>query len=395
MEYNNIDGKRYILKELWEAFDPKLLQVIEKTKNEIFDLFNIKDTQELEINQIMSDVKHDTEAWKEITSRKPQPLLNRRVWDNVDWRAEFLKKIDPEVEKIRTDYDKPASTPYDKADIVIQKKDWTTESWSEFKKKMTEQQLKEIDKYEEDALEDIIWDLFKIDTEEWFVWEWKFDYNTLKNKNALKDLLKDWYNKTKEELWLESMEAIDLYQQLKQIDPDIVWLKEKNGKLMVEYLDESYWERREQADRPGQRELKTAPAYAYFSEEEKANFPKEVQDMINRDEWLYQGWEWWLKYSDWKNLKLWKWYYFGSRKQAEEFGPAIIELERNDWKLKEFKDTQEYQVEASKNGWKEKYNQKLKEEWYDWIKAFNKAFKSDEYNFFENPFKKDLVTTKK
>ena len=65
------------------------------------------------------------------------------------------------------------------------------------------------------------------------------------------------------------------------------------------------------------------------------------------------------------------------------------------WELKEFKDTQEYQVEASKNGWKEKYNQKLKEEWFDWIKAFNKAFKSDEYIFFENPFKKDLVTTKK
>jgi hypothetical protein len=61
MEYNNIDGKRYILKELGEAFDPKLLQIIEKTKNEVFDLFNLND-KDKGISQIMSDVKHDTEA---------------------------------------------------------------------------------------------------------------------------------------------------------------------------------------------------------------------------------------------------------------------------------------------------------------------------------------------
>ena len=169
----------------------------------------------------------------------------------------------------------------------------------------------------------------------------------------------------------------------------------EDGKLMVEYLDESYWERREQYDRPWQRELKTAPARDYLSKEEIESLPKDFQDMVTKDEWLYQGWQWWLQYSEWKNLKLGNWYYFGNYKQAKEFGPALIELEKNDWKLKEYKDTQEYQVEASMNGWKEEFNKKLKEEWYDWIKAYNRSFKTDEYNFFENPFKKNLVTNKK
>ena len=394
MEYNNIDWKRYILKELGEAFDPKLLQVIEKTKNEVFDLFNLND-KDKEISQIMSDVKHDTEAWKEITSKKPQPLLSRRVWDNVDFRTEWLKKnIDSNIDSIMLDRE-IFDSPYNKGEVMIRLKDWNDIPWSKYRERLTDEQLSKIDTYEEDIFDDIINSTFGVDTEEWFVWEWKFDYKTLKNQKDLKDLLKDWYKITKEDLWLDLMETVWLLEKLKQIDPDIVWLEEKNGKLMVKYLIEGYWERRELPDRPWQIEMKSAPAYAYFTEEQIKSFPKDIQEMINRDEWLYQGWDWWLKYSDWKNLKLWKWYYFGSRKQAEEFGPAIIELERNDWKLKEFKDTQEYQVEASKNGWKEKYNQKLKEEWFDWIKAFNKAFKSDEYNFFENPFKKDLVTTKK
>jgi hypothetical protein len=118
-------------------------------------------------------------------------------------------------------------------------------------------------------------------------------------------------------------------------------------------------------------------------------FPRELQDIINKDSWLYQWWGWWLNYSEWKNLKLGNWYYFWSKAQAKEFGPSIIRLEKWDWKFYEPEDTQVYQVEASKNGWKEAFNKKLQEEWYDGIKAYNKAFKDYEYNFFTNPFKKN------
>ena len=279
MEYNNIDWKRYILKELGEAFDPKLLQVIEKTKNEVFDLFNLSD-KDKGISQIMSDVKHDTEAWKEITSRKPQPLLSRRVWDDVDFRTEWLKKnIDSNIDSVMLDRE-IFDSPYNKGEIMIRLKDWKDIPWSKYRENLTDEQLSKIDKYQEDIFDEIINSTFGVDTEEWFVWEWKFDYKTLKNKNDLKDLLKDWYKITKEDLWLDLMETVWLMEQLKQIDPDIVWLTEKDGQLMVKYLDESYRERREQADRPWQRELKEVPAYDFFSEEEKAKFPKEVQEKI-------------------------------------------------------------------------------------------------------------------
>ena len=87
-------------------------------------------------------------------------------------------------------------------------------------------------------------------------------------------------------------------------------------------------------------------------------------------------------------MKLGEWYYFGWSKQASRFGDQINKIEKWNYKMKQFKDTQEYQVEAYKNGWKEAYNKKLKEEWYDGIQAFNKAFDDYEYNFFTDIFNK-------
>jgi hypothetical protein len=249
MQYNNIDWKRYILKELGEAFDPKLLQVMEKTKQEVFDLFNIT-WKDLEINQIMSDVKHDTKTGKEITSRKPQPLLNKRLWEELDERANWLKKIDPEVDSIVSDSTKWYSTIYDQWRIYIKMKNWDLENWNKFKEKLTEEQLAEVDTYEEQVLDDIIWDLFGMDTEEWFKGEGKFNYDTLENKTPIRELLKDSFNTTKEDLWLDFMQTVTLLDELKKFDPDIVWLEEKNWKLMVKYIVEWYSERRELPDRP-------------------------------------------------------------------------------------------------------------------------------------------------
>jgi hypothetical protein len=127
----------------------------------------------------------------------------------------------------------------------------------------------------------------------------------------------------------------------------------------------------------------------YFTEEEFNKLPEDLQRILEKDEWLYQGWDGWLQYSEWKNLKLGNWFYFGSKKQAKEFGPSIVRLEKGDRKFYEPKDTQSYQVEASQNGWKEAFNKKLQEEGYDGIKAYNEAFQDYEYNFFTNPFLKN------
>ena len=148
------------------------------------------------------------------------------------------------------------------------------------------------------------------------------------------------------------------------------------------------------------------PVYDYI---EDSNLPKDLKEYLKKQEtsyleeqnkWildkleelekdsLFQGNDWEIKYSSEWNLKLWPWYYFGWRKQAWEFGKNLTKLEKQEWwKFYEPKDTQTYQVEASKYGWKEKYNEYLKEQGYDWIKAMNKAFWDYEYNFFTNPIK--------
>lgn len=148
------------------------------------------------------------------------------------------------------------------------------------------------------------------------------------------------------------------------------------------------------------------PVYDYI---EDSNLPKDLKEYLKKQEtsyleeqnkWildrleelekdsLFQGNDGEIKYSSEWNLKLGPWYYFGWRKQAWEFGKNLTKLEKQEWwKFYEPKDTQTYQVEASKYGWKEKYNEYLKEQGYDWIKAMNKAFWDYEYNFFTNPIK--------
>ncbi len=131
----------------------------------------------------------------------------------------------------------------------------------------------------------------------------------------------------------------------------------------------------------------------YLKEQETSYLEEQDKGILDRLEELekdslFQWNDWEIKYSSEWNLKLGPWYYFGWRKQAWEFGKNVTKLEKQEgWKLYEPKDTQTYQVEASNYGWKEKYNEYLKEQGYDWIKAMNKAFWDYEYNFFIDPTK--------
>lgn len=97
---------------------------------------------------------------------------------------------------------------------------------------------------------------------------------------------------------------------------------------------------------------------------------------------IFQWNAWEVKLSKWKNLKLGEWYYFGWENQASNFWKNITKKQLGELKLYEAKNTQEFQYEASKNGWKDKFIEKLKSKWYDWVKAYNTAFKDYEYNIF-------------
>lgn len=360
IEYNNIDGKKYLIKELGEAFDSDLLKIAEKTKQEVFDLFNIKDVQELEINQIMSDVKHDTEAGKEITSRKPQPLLSRRVWDWYDLRTEWLKQFDEKVQQVMPDYQRSFPMTTDSWKIIIKMDDWTEMEWKNFKKKIPEEDLKKIDKYEEDIMEDIIKETFKL--EDWY-WEWKFDYKKWENVNDITKTISKVLNKTKEDLGLEMFQVLDYVDQLRKIDPDIIGFGEKDGELTVKFLEQSYRERWEQADRPGQREIKEAKAIDFLTEEEIAQLPKELQELINKqtkteDEII-------KKLEEEKNTKskkevylgersdnydswtLWKWAKEQTEKEVKNLSEKIWNKEVIDWFEKYF----DYELQRKDSKW--------------------------------------------
>lgn len=102
---------------------------------------------------------------------------------------------------------------------------------------------------------------------------------------------------------------------------------------------------------------------------------------------VYQWNDWEISYSEWKTMKLWNGYYFWWEKQAKNFWSNITEIDISKYKFYEAKDTQQYQIEAAKNGGKEEYNKSLKEQGYDGIKAMNTAFREFEYLLFDNPTK--------
>ena len=66
--------------------------------------------------------------------------------------------------------------------------------------------------------------------------------------------------------------------------PDIVWLSIMNWELYVKWLMESAWERYEQADRPGQREIHNLKAKDFFMPDELEKLPKDLQDLIKWEE---------------------------------------------------------------------------------------------------------------
>ena len=117
-------------------------------------------------------------------------------------------------------------------------------------------------------------------------------------KNQYPELANKMYNKTsvpgdiqqfdgygeKPAFWRDTENPLNKYKDVvREIDPDVVWLIEQNGKLYVQYMIDSNVERWELPDRPWFVELKKVPAKDFFSEEEIKKLPKDLQDLINKD----------------------------------------------------------------------------------------------------------------
>ena len=277
LQYNNIDWKKYLIKNLGDDIASKINATMEKTKEEIWDLFDLNEWDK-NINQILSDVKHDTPKGKDITSRRPEPLIKEMVPDSAPVRYEYLRTIDPNIEAVEI-------YPYFDKPIQIRFKDGSTQRWTEYRKTLTSEQLKEIDTYETDIVREFVDEQTWRD--KWFKWEWKFNYDTLQNEKDLTSLLMDEsfksFQQTKESLWLDAFETVNYLKSLQNIDPDILGIFEKDGQLYVKYRMESQWERYELPDRPGYVEVKEVPAKDYFTEDELNQLPKDLVAKIKKN----------------------------------------------------------------------------------------------------------------
>ena len=285
LQYNNVDWKKYLVKSLGKDIASQINATMEKTKEEIWDLFDLNDWDK-NINQILSDVKHDTPKGKDITSRRPEPLVSDMVGDAKPVRYEYLRTIDPNIESVQI-------YPYFDKPLEIKFKDWSTKRREEYRKTLTEEQLNEIDTYETDIVQQFVDEELermnpnKPGRNRWFKWEWKFDYDTLRNEKNLTSIIYDELlnnvKRTKENLGLDAFQAVDYLWTLKKIDPDIIGLTEKDWKIHVKYLIDSNVERWELPNRPGYVEVKEVPAIDYFTEEELNQLPKDLQDLIKKD----------------------------------------------------------------------------------------------------------------
>lgn len=278
MQYNNIDGKKYLIENLGEDLVSKVEAVTKKTKDEIWDLFDIKDEKEFEINEIMSDVKHQTPKWEDILSRRPEPLEQDQVWSREPVRWEYLKTLDPNIKSVRTAENLGE-------EIRIDFEDWKSMKRSDYRKALTPEQLQEIDTYENNIIEEFVDEQMPIwkSRTKWKKGEWKFDYDKLENERDLDDLVNP---QTKADLgirWRRDSGELNKYKDIiKEQNPDIISLEMKDGELYATILMESFWERYELPDRPGFMEIKSVPVVDFFTDLQIEKLPKELQNLIKK-----------------------------------------------------------------------------------------------------------------
>lgn len=224
-----------------------LTKNLEGTKKEITE----------HIQNLLENFKKD----KLYQEREPRYEDPRNQGGKTAWeRMDFLRKVDTNLKDYSFDLDVDSPTF---SEMRFNMKDWKSLSWDEWKDTLSHDQYVKLYSSE---------DLFNLEKE--------IKNQSKKNSNWREDLK----NEIKDAEAYFGEEKYETYKkELKDIDPDIIGLVERDGQIYVKYLMESQRERWELPNRPWYLELKEVPAKDYFTEEEFKKLPKDLQDKINNN----------------------------------------------------------------------------------------------------------------
>ena len=181
-------------------------------------------------------------------------------WITAWERMDFLRSIDPNFKDYSFDLDVDSPTF---SEMKFNMNDWKSLSREDWKNTLSHDQYLKLYSSE---------DLFNLEKE---------IKNQSKETNSRRDDIKKEINEAEAYFGKEKYEK---YQKaVKDIDPDIVWLVERDWEIYVQYITESFRERYEMADRPGMVEMHVVKAKDYFTEEELNQLPKDLVSKIKKD----------------------------------------------------------------------------------------------------------------
>ena len=208
------------------------------------------------IQNLLESFKKD----KLFQDREPRYENPRHQWWITAWeRMDFLRNVDPNLKDYSFDLDVNSPTF---SEMRFNMNDWKSLSWEEWKDTLSHDQYLKLYSSE---------DLFNLEKE-------------IKNQNKKGDWKEDIRNEIKNAEAYFWEKKYEIYQkEVKDIDPNIVWLIEKDWQIYVKYLMESQRERYELPDRPGYVEVKEVPAKDYFTEEELNQLPKDLVKLIKNN----------------------------------------------------------------------------------------------------------------
>lgn len=217
----------------------KVRNILNETWKEIWDSFSTVLVDGKEWNPT-NELNKLIDMWLEAPEKPSVPLNKEINKTSHQSRVDFMKEIDPNLQ----DFEFELRDKENLWRIKITTKDGNY-SREDYKKTLTPEQIE------------------KLGTEEPKVTIKEGEQQNFWGKDPRFDKYKD---------------------ALRDIDPDIVGLTEKDWKLCVQVLFESMRERWELPDRPGMVELKTIPIDEFFIfPEDIKKLPEDLQKLIKKD----------------------------------------------------------------------------------------------------------------
>jgi len=234
-----------IAKDLWdnlsafETEDWKYSTQVEELKK------MIKKVEPSESNKYMSARRY--EEWQPMMKNS----FGRFILDSNKNRLISLRSVEPKLSNMKYDLDINSDRL---GSLIFEMEDWRKLTWDEFKNTLSKEQLN------------------KLESEDSVLWEKERRENLKKTEQTIQNSISN-----------ISPELSKYNEAVKEIDPDIIWLVEKDWQIYVKYLIESYRERYELPNRPWYVEVKEVPARDYFIEEEINQLPEDLQKLIKKD----------------------------------------------------------------------------------------------------------------